>query len=142
MPSPVCPPRRMRFSFESRCRIVALVGRMGAHLLQFPDRRAVSVVLPDPGRRKLRMIFRHDDGLRAMCWVTVGSDGSLYFNQLNDTGEKLTFVEAIADGKGGWTNVTPPNRDQSQRDLRPEDLAARLRRGQEGNLPEQEHQLP
>ena len=24
MPSPVCPPRRMRFSFESRCRIVAL----------------------------------------------------------------------------------------------------------------------
>jgi transposase InsO family protein len=25
MPSPVCPPRRMRFSFESRCRIVQLV---------------------------------------------------------------------------------------------------------------------
>ena len=25
MPSPVCPPRRMRFSFESRCRIVALI---------------------------------------------------------------------------------------------------------------------
>jgi transposase InsO family protein len=27
MPSPVCPPRRMRFSFESRCRIVQLVLR-------------------------------------------------------------------------------------------------------------------
>lgn len=27
MPSPVCPPRRMRFSFESRCRIVALIAR-------------------------------------------------------------------------------------------------------------------
>jgi len=25
MPSPVCPPRRMRFSFESRCRIVSLI---------------------------------------------------------------------------------------------------------------------
>jgi transposase len=25
MPSPVCPPRRMRFSFESRCRIVQLM---------------------------------------------------------------------------------------------------------------------
>ena len=78
---------------------------MTAQFLEFPDRQAVALVLPDPGRRTLRMLFRYGDDFRVMCWVKIGADGSLYLNHTVEMSEKLTHVKAIADGKGGWTTA-------------------------------------
>lgn len=80
---------------------------MTARLIKQDDRNAVTLVLPDPGRRTLRMIFRDGAGLRAMCWFKVGSDGSLYFDHLIEDSASLTFVKGAADGKGGWTPLGP-----------------------------------
>jgi hypothetical protein len=78
---------------------------VAAHLFEIPERQAVTLVLPDPGRRKLRMIFRHSDILRVMCWLSIGGDGSLYFDHSLEESKRITQVEAIADGAGGWSEA-------------------------------------
>jgi hypothetical protein len=52
------------------------------------------------------MIFRHGDTLRVMCWLTIGGDGSLYFDHSLKETERLTQVDAIADGAGGWSEAS------------------------------------
>jgi hypothetical protein len=70
------------------------------------ERGLVALVFThDPGRRKFRFLFAHESELRAMCWMNVGPDGSLYFNPRLTSKESLFLAEGIADGAGGLGDV-------------------------------------
>jgi hypothetical protein len=65
----------------------------------------VALVLPDDvGRRRLRFLFRYQGGLRAMAWMTVGSDGSLYLNPRLHS-NSVFLGSAVADGDGGFNEL-------------------------------------
>ncbi len=63
------------------------------------------VLLEDVGRRALRFLFAYKGELRAMAWLTVGSDGSLYLNPRLKATRRLIRGSAVADGKGGFTDL-------------------------------------
>jgi hypothetical protein len=65
-------------------------------LLVFPE---------DPGRRKLRFLFGHENGFRVVAWLRVGADGSLYFNHRIVDGAQAMSGKRIADGLGGFTDL-------------------------------------
>lgn len=78
---------------------------MAFELVEIPESGFVGLILPDPGRRTLRLLFSDGSDLRAMCWVNVGSDGSLYFNPRLKPESKLIHGSGVADGKGGFTEL-------------------------------------
>lgn len=78
---------------------------MPIQLVSNPERGFVALILPDPGRRKLRFLFSHDGGLRALAWMNVGADGSLYLNHRIDAPNAASDGEGVADGKGGFAEV-------------------------------------
>lgn len=66
----------------------------------------VSLVLTeDVGRQQLRFLFSYRGELRAMSWMTVGSDGSLYLNPRLRAKRSPYSGSAVADGAGGFTDV-------------------------------------
>ncbi len=79
---------------------------MPIELLTMPERRFALLLLPDPGRRTLRFLFRHQGEYRAMCWLQVGADGSLYLNRRRKPSGPGIHAEAVADGRGGASEVT------------------------------------
>ena len=76
-------------------------------------RRAAVLILPDPGRRTLRFLFRYMAEFRAICWMKVGSDGSLYLNPRTGGERILAHADGIADGLGGFTQLTCAEPDGS-----------------------------
>ncbi len=72
---------------------------------QVNRRFAGLVLLEDVGRRKLRFLFMYNGQLRAMAWLAVGSDGSLYLNPRLKPHRGLISGSAIADGIGGFTDT-------------------------------------
>lgn len=76
---------------------------MSILLTRVPERRFVALILPDPGLRTLRFLFRYDGHFRAMCWMKVGKDGSLYLNPRTGGMKPILHGEGISDGVGGWT---------------------------------------
>lgn len=74
-------------------------------LVENPLRRFVALVLPDPGRRRLRFVFKLRDTLRAVAWMQVGADGSLYLNPRARPREAIIHASGIADGKGGFSEL-------------------------------------
>lgn len=87
-------------------------------LVTVPDHRFVAVILPDPARRKLRFLFEYNGQLRAMCWMMIGSDGSIYLNPRTGNRGPLTHGVGIADGSGGFSEVVwdqPDSPDEPNR---------------------------
>jgi len=79
---------------------------MSVQLLTNPDRRVAVLLLPDPKRRSLRFLFRYGDDFRAMSWMQVGSDGSLYLNPRRKPAGPGIHAEGVNDGKGGISDIT------------------------------------
>src|SRR5438105_1267658 len=79
---------------------------MPIELVTFPDRRLAVLVLPDPARRTLRLLFRYQSQFRAMCWLQVGGDGSLYLARRRKPSAPGVHAEGIADGRGGALAIT------------------------------------
>jgi hypothetical protein len=74
---------------------------MPIEFLAMPERRFGLLLLPDPERRKVRLLFRYKGDFRAMCWLQVGNDGSLYLNRRRmPVGPAINAV-GVADGLGG-----------------------------------------
>ena len=78
---------------------------MPIELLTMPDRRLATLILPDPERRELRFLFRYGNDHRAMAWMQIGADGSLYLNPRRKAGGPAYHAEGIADGKGGMSDL-------------------------------------
>ena len=79
-----------------------------------PERRFVALILPDPGRRTLRFLFKHDGKLRAMCWMSIGNDGSLYLNPRTGGTSPIEHGDGIADGSGGFAQLQWGEPDSSE----------------------------
>ena len=63
------------------------------------------VLLPDPERRTLPFLFRYQEEFRAICWLQIGADGSLYLNRRRKSAGPQIHAEAVADGAGGASDV-------------------------------------
>lgn len=69
------------------------------------DRKFALLLLPDPARRTLRLLFRYKDDFRAMCWLQIGSDGSLYLKGRRKPAGPAIHAEGVADGRGGMSDL-------------------------------------
>lgn len=78
---------------------------MPIQLLTLPDRHLATLLLPDPERRVLRFLFRYGSDFRAMAWMQIGPDGSLYLNPRRKAGGPAYHAEGVADGKGGMADL-------------------------------------
>src|SRR2546427_10468479 len=78
---------------------------MPIQLLTVPDRHVATLLLPDPERRVLRFLFLYGGELRAMAWVQIGADGSLYLNPRRKAAGPAYHAEGVADGKGGMSDL-------------------------------------
>jgi hypothetical protein len=78
---------------------------MPIQLLTMPERRLVTLLLPDPERRALRFLFRYGNDFRAMAWMQIGADGSLYLNPRRKAGGPAYHAEGVANGKGGAADL-------------------------------------
>lgn len=74
---------------------------MPIQLVMIPERRLVA----RPGRQEAPFLFKHDGRFRAMCWVSVGNDGSLYLNPRTGGTSPIEHGEWIAHGAGGFAQV-------------------------------------
>jgi hypothetical protein len=74
-------------------------------LVVIPERRFVALILPDPGRRVLRFLFRYQGHFHAVCWMTVGGDGSFYLNPRRVPPRPLIHGQGTADGIGGYAEL-------------------------------------
>src|SRR6266508_4619413 len=63
------------------------------------------VLLDDPRRRRLRFLFPYRGQLRALAWMTVGGDGSLYLNPRRQRDKPLVVGRGINDGAGGYLDL-------------------------------------
>jgi hypothetical protein len=79
---------------------------MPIELLTMRDRRLAVLLLPDPERRVLHFLFRYGDGVRAMAWMQIGADGSLYLNPRRKPAGPGYHAEGVNDGKGGIADIT------------------------------------
>ena len=78
---------------------------MPIQLLTVPDRHLATLLLPDPERRVLRFLFRYGGEFRAMAWMQIGADGSLYLNPRRKAAGPAYHAEGVADGKGGMSDL-------------------------------------
>jgi hypothetical protein len=58
---------------------------------------------PDP--RRLRFLFGHHGELRAVAWMKLGTDGSLYMSPRLPDAKEFIHGQGINDGKGGVTSL-------------------------------------
>src|SRR5712692_618789 len=79
---------------------------MPIQLLTMPERRFALLVLPDPERRTLRFLFGYKGDFRAVCWLQVGADGSLYLNRRRKPSGPGIHAEGVTDGRGGFSEIT------------------------------------
>jgi hypothetical protein len=80
-----------------------------AALVEVPSHNFVALVFSEPPGRQLRFLFAYGGELRAVSWLHIGSDGSLYLNARTTTGEPIVHGSAIADGSGGFTVQWSPD---------------------------------
>jgi hypothetical protein len=73
---------------------------MPIELLTFPGRRIAALILPDPVRRVLRFLFRYEDSFRAVAWMQIGADGSLYLNRRRKPAGRGDHAEGVVGGRG------------------------------------------
>lgn len=78
---------------------------MGIRFIAAQDGTIAALILPDPGRRTLRFLFAYLGELRAIAWMAVGADGSLYLNHRLSGSNKVISGQGIADGQGGFTDL-------------------------------------
>lgn len=71
-----------------------------------PERRFALLILPDPERRTLRFLFRYKGDFRAVCWLQVGPDGSLYLNPRRKPSGPGIHAEGVIDGGDGLSPIT------------------------------------
>jgi hypothetical protein len=79
---------------------------MPIQFLAMPEQRLALLVLPDPERRTLRFLFRYRDEFRAMCWIQIGADGSLYLKGRRKSAGRGIHAEGVNDGYGGFSDIT------------------------------------
>ncbi len=79
---------------------------MPIQVLSIPERGFVALILPDPGRRTLRFLFSYQGELRALCWMNIGADGSLYLNHRFRGATSIFDGAGVADGTGGFSDVS------------------------------------
>jgi hypothetical protein len=75
-------------------------------VLRVPERRFVAVIFPDPGRRRLRLVFQYRDSFRVLTWMQVGADGSLYLNPRLRPEKAVIHGSGVADGRGGLSDLS------------------------------------
>src|SRR5215469_9832608 len=75
---------------------------MPIQLLTMPDRRLATLLLPDPEPRVRRFLFLYANDFRAMAWMQIGADGSLYLNPRRKAGGPAYHAKGVADGKCAW----------------------------------------
>lgn len=66
------------------------------------DRRLATLLLPDPERRVRRFLFLYANDFRAMAWMQIGADGSLYLNPRRKASGPAYHAKGVADGKCAW----------------------------------------
>jgi hypothetical protein len=85
-------------------------------VVAIPERNFVALVFANPPKNRLRFLFVYQGRLHAICWMAIGSDGSLYLNPRTTSGEPMRHGVAIADGAGGfseseWSDAEPAPAD-------------------------------
>ncbi len=79
---------------------------MPIEFLPMPERRLALLLLPDPERRTLRFLFRYHGDYRALCWLQVGPDGSLYLNRRRKPSGPGIHAEGVTGGRGELSEIT------------------------------------
>jgi len=74
-------------------------------LITIPEKGLAVLTLPDPGRRVLRLLFQYQYEFRAMAWMQIGADGSVYLNPRRKPTGPGVHAEAVADGTGGISEL-------------------------------------
>jgi hypothetical protein len=92
---------------------------VGIQFIAASDGAFAALILPDPGRRRLRFLFGYLGELRAMAWMAVGADGSLYLNHRLSDRNKMISGQGIADGQGGFTDLRLEEREVPAGIVRP-----------------------
>lgn len=70
-----------------------------------PDHQLAVFVFDDFVRKKIRLLFAHRGDIRAVVWMMVGSDGSLYLNPRTVRKGPVITGRGTADGFGGFTEL-------------------------------------
>jgi hypothetical protein len=69
------------------------------------DKHFTALVFPDIKRDKVRFLFSYNNNLKAVAYMVIGNDGSLYLNPRLPTSEKFYKNKGIADGLGGFSTI-------------------------------------
>src|SRR5260370_16490342 len=78
---------------------------MAIWLLTGADRNWGTLLMADPERRVLRLLFLYGGDLRAMAWMQIGADGSLYLNPRRKASGPAYHAEGVAAGTGGMSDL-------------------------------------
>jgi hypothetical protein len=88
-------------------------------LIEIPAHNFVALVFSNSPGRRLRFLFVYKGELRAVSWLDIGPDGSLYLNARTTSGKPIVHGSAIADGAGGlaveWSPDPPAREDHTNR---------------------------
>lgn len=85
---------------------------MGVQKLILKDQHFAALIFPDIKRNRVRFLFAHNAQLRAVVWMMVGSDGSLYLNDrpLSFQQPKTLYKsKGVADGNGSFSEMNVPH---------------------------------
>lgn len=84
---------------------------MGVQKLILKDQHFVALIFPDIKRDRVRFLFAHNTQLKAVAWMMIGSDGSLYLNdRVLPVRQPKTLYKSmgIADGNGSFSEMNVP----------------------------------
>lgn len=91
-----------------------------AALVHIPERSFVALVFSKPPGGQLRFLFAYHGELRAISWLNIGRDGSLYLNARTTRGKPIIHGTGTANGFGGfwrheWDPARPTPEDHQNR---------------------------
>lgn len=84
---------------------------MGVQKLVLENQHFVALIFPDIKRDRVRFLFAHNTQLKAVAWMKIGSDGSLYLHDRpSPTQQPKTLYKSkgIADGNGSFSEMNVP----------------------------------
>jgi len=84
---------------------------MGVQKLTLEDQHFAALIFPDIKRDRVRFLFVHNTQLKAVAWMMIGSDGSLYLHDRpSSTQQPKTLYKSkgIADGHGSFSTMNVP----------------------------------
>lgn len=85
---------------------------MSTRKLILEDQHFAALIFPDIRRNRVRFLFSHNTQFKAVVWMMIGSDGSLYLHDrpLPTQQPKIFYKsKGIADGSGGFSEINVPH---------------------------------